>query len=61
LGHRNLPNELMAMIHNRMPVIPPVNARDRWLEASEDEFRSLLVPLPAGRIFTQRFGLRSTV
>jgi len=38
----------MAMIHNRMPVILPVGARDRWLDpaADEAELRGLLVPLP---------------
>ena len=30
------PNELMASIHNRMPVILPKAARDRWLEPSAD-------------------------
>jgi putative SOS response-associated peptidase YedK len=41
------PNELMAPIHNRMPVILPVTARDRWLAPStgEDDLRELLVPL----------------
>ena len=43
------PNELMAKIHNRMPVILPADARDRWLDpgSEETELRSLLVPLPA--------------
>jgi putative SOS response-associated peptidase YedK len=43
------PNELMASIHNRMPVILCEGARDRWLDptASEAELRGLLVPLPA--------------
>jgi putative SOS response-associated peptidase YedK len=43
------PNELMATIHNRMPVILPPGARDRWLDptAGEAELRGLLVPLPA--------------
>src|SRR5262245_22421 len=42
------PNELMAKIHSRMPVILPVGARDRWLDpiANEAELRGLLVPLP---------------
>jgi putative SOS response-associated peptidase YedK len=42
------PNELMAKIHDRMPVILPEGARDRWLDptASETELRGLLVPLP---------------
>jgi putative SOS response-associated peptidase YedK len=39
----------MATIHNRMPVILPPDARDRWLDptAGEAELRGLLVPLPA--------------
>ena len=43
------PNELMATIHDRMPMILPPGARDRWLDptASEAELRELLVPLPA--------------
>jgi putative SOS response-associated peptidase YedK len=43
------PNELMSRIHDRMPVILPPGARDRWLDpaAGEAELRGLLVPLPA--------------
>jgi putative SOS response-associated peptidase YedK len=43
------PNELVAKIHNRMPVILPVGVRDRWLDstAGEAQLRELLVPLPA--------------
>ena len=43
------PNELIAKIHNRMPVILPEGARDRWLDptAGETELRGLPVPLPA--------------
>ncbi|HEX7409135.1 MAG TPA: SOS response-associated peptidase [Candidatus Binatia bacterium] len=43
------PNELMVPIHNRMPVILPAAARDRWLDpsAGEDDLRALLVPLPS--------------
>jgi putative SOS response-associated peptidase YedK len=39
----------MARIHDRMPVILPEGARDRWLDstANEAELRELLVPLPA--------------
>src|SRR6476661_93161 len=46
------PNELMGKIHDRMPVILPEGARDRWLDptASEAELRELLVPLPAGEL-----------
>jgi putative SOS response-associated peptidase YedK len=37
----------MAPIHNRMPVIPPPLARERWLDpsAAETELRELLAPL----------------
>jgi putative SOS response-associated peptidase YedK len=42
-------NELMAQIHDRMPVILPEGSRDRWLDptARETELRGLLVPLTA--------------
>jgi putative SOS response-associated peptidase YedK len=42
------PNELLAPIHNRMPVILPKGARDRWLDprAGAVELRTLLTPLP---------------
>jgi putative SOS response-associated peptidase YedK len=42
------PNELMAPIHNRMPVILPKGARDRWLEprVSVTELQSLLRAFP---------------
>jgi putative SOS response-associated peptidase YedK len=42
------PNELMAKIHNRMPVILPTGVRHRWLDPAADEadLRGLLVPLP---------------
>jgi putative SOS response-associated peptidase YedK len=49
------PNELMAPIHNRMPVILPFAARERWLDpsAAEGAFLELLRPLvsdtPANR------------
>ncbi len=43
------PNELMATIHNRMPVILPAVACARWLDtdAREAQLRDLLVPLPS--------------
>jgi putative SOS response-associated peptidase YedK len=39
----------MKPIHNRMPVILPAAARDRWLDptAAESDLRALLVPLPS--------------
>jgi putative SOS response-associated peptidase YedK len=43
------PNELMAPIHNRMPVILAKTTRDRWLDRMADttELQSLLIPFPA--------------
>ena len=37
-------NELVADIHNRMPVILPPEAYDRWLSTVEPDPRDLLVP-----------------
>lgn len=46
------PNDLLAPIHDRMPVILPPGARDRWLnEASAPEdLGSLLVPAREGTL-----------
>jgi putative SOS response-associated peptidase YedK len=47
------PNELLAPIHDRMPVIVPPAARALWLDpAPGDPARlgALLVPLPAGEM-----------
>jgi putative SOS response-associated peptidase YedK len=43
------PNELMAGIHDRMPVILPPAAWDLWLDpaAQPRELRGLLAPYPA--------------
>lgn len=44
------PNELVAPIHNRMPVILPPETYDRWLDPAEQKpgaFSDLLVPYPA--------------
>jgi len=44
------PNELMASIHNRMPVILPVDAYAKWLDPAPrfpDDLNSLLVLYPA--------------
>lgn len=45
------PNDLMASIHNRMPVILPPAAYERWLAPGEQDPRDLaplLAPYPAG-------------
>jgi putative SOS response-associated peptidase YedK len=55
-GHRytiltTAPNELLASVHNRMPVILKRDDEERWLSPDEtepDRFLSLLVPYPAG-------------
>jgi putative SOS response-associated peptidase YedK len=47
------PNELIAPIHNRMPVILPSGAYDRWLDPTEqkpDALNDLLVPYPADKM-----------
>lgn len=43
------PNELLAPIHNRMPVILPPETYDAWLapDATGGELETLLVPFPA--------------
>jgi putative SOS response-associated peptidase YedK len=49
------PNELMAPIHNRMPVILPPEAYDHWLAPEEQrpqELQPLLKPFPAGLMTT---------
>ncbi len=51
-------NELMAPIHDRMPVIlPPVDAR-KWIypESKPDELKALLKPLPANEMDAVRVG-----
>jgi putative SOS response-associated peptidase YedK len=43
-------NELLAPIHDRMPVILPPEAWDRWLDPANDDLtaiKGLLVPAPA--------------
>jgi putative SOS response-associated peptidase YedK len=42
-------NELMAPIHDRMPVILPASAYDRWLDADEavSDLQALLKPYSA--------------
>jgi putative SOS response-associated peptidase YedK len=41
-------NELVAEIHDRMPVIIPPESYDRWLSTLDPDPRDLLVPYPAG-------------
>jgi putative SOS response-associated peptidase YedK len=47
------PNDLVAQLHNRMPVILPPEAHDRWLDPAEkgpEELGSLLAPYPADQM-----------
>jgi putative SOS response-associated peptidase YedK len=47
------PNEAVAAIHDRMPVILPPDTWDPWLDPGNDdldELRSLLVPVPSATI-----------
>jgi putative SOS response-associated peptidase YedK len=42
------PNELLAEIHNRMPVMLTPDAQDKWLrDSGPEELMKLLVPFPA--------------
>jgi putative SOS response-associated peptidase YedK len=43
-------NELMADIHDRMPVIVPPESYDLWLSSVEPDPRDLLVPFPSERM-----------
>lgn len=43
-------NELIATIHDRMPVILPEDAYKRWLSPVEADPRDLLYPFPAGNM-----------
>ena len=47
-------NELMAPIHDRMPVILAESAYDRWLDPDEPvgDLQSLLKPYPADEMAT---------
>jgi putative SOS response-associated peptidase YedK len=40
-------NKLVSAIHNRMPVILPPDAYDRWLSTIESDPRDLLIPYPS--------------
>ncbi|HZN12705.1 MAG TPA: SOS response-associated peptidase [Acidimicrobiales bacterium] len=47
------PNELIARLHDRMPVILPEESWDEWLDPATtdtDALRALLVPLPADQV-----------
>jgi putative SOS response-associated peptidase YedK len=51
------PNELLAPIHNRMPVILPEQHFERWLDRDykeTDHLKTLLVPYPAKKMTAYR-------
>lgn len=49
------PNELMAPIHNRMPVILDKDGSEAWLKpADETSLKSLLKPYPAEKMKSYR-------
>lgn len=49
------PNELMAEIHNRMPVILPKNMEQTWLNSTDEQaLLSLLKPFPAAEMDAYR-------
>jgi putative SOS response-associated peptidase YedK len=53
-------NELAAPVHNRMPVIIPPGAYQRWLDRDNQDVASLqdlLGPYPAAALFARRVGL----
>jgi hypothetical protein len=47
LHHHTTANALVADIHDRMPVILPPEAYERWLANIEPDLRDLLVPFPS--------------
>lgn len=53
------PNETMAAIHNRMPVLLPPSAWDDWLADTEDMsvIEELMVPAPDGLLTLRPVGL----
>jgi putative SOS response-associated peptidase YedK len=47
------PNELMAKLHNRMPVILPADVYTQWLDSAPQQparLQQLLAPFPAGEM-----------
>ena len=55
------PNEVVAPLHDRMPVIVPPGAHGRWLDPGEDRpeaVAALLGPAPAEGMVARAVGLR---
>jgi putative SOS response-associated peptidase YedK len=51
-------NELLARIHDRMPVILPSESQDKWLddESEPGTLRNLLAPFPASEMLSHAVG-----
>ncbi len=58
-----VPNELMAAIHNRMPVIIPREKRNLWLSNLEDisEIGKLLLPYPSEEMIAYPVSFRVNI
>ncbi len=53
------PNELMAEIHDRMPVVLPKTHEKTWLQSDDtDQLKALLKPYPAGEMDAYRISDR---
>jgi putative SOS response-associated peptidase YedK len=55
------PNDLIAQIHDRMPVLLPPSAWEAWLDADNDDLDTLgqlLVPAPSNLLVAQPVSLR---
>ncbi len=50
------PNELVAPIHDRMPVILPPESYEAWMGGTALEAVSMLVPYPADQMAAYRIG-----
>ena len=44
------PNGPVARVHDRMPVVVPVAALDRWLAGAPAEAATLIAPAPVGTL-----------
>jgi putative SOS response-associated peptidase YedK len=53
------PNEIVAELHDRMPVILPEEHHAKWLGETEDgDLKELLKPFPADQMKAWPIGLR---
>ncbi|MBL9141932.1 MAG: SOS response-associated peptidase family protein, partial [Phycisphaerae bacterium] len=55
------PNELIAPMHNRMPIIVPPDLYDAWLDPAREtagDLAAVLQPFPADRMHADRVSTR---